>query len=348
MSELACYKTKKAINDLLINGTVGKSMSCTGGFGSRYTRFIFVKINTTKIAVYQSHTWESHPTFRYQEGEKIGDAPTAWITKDKIIFRFNLSSNRNRWTDLYTTKALLTIGEFESDGRKIIPIKIRWNISKSCFECNNGIFLPQKKMIFNWDGDLLNPTKANIKTTHNWLESLRIRRNSMAKRNRDEKKAVNAFKYCREEGLLDQWDATTALSFKNAQLRQQAIEEVGLERVIGHLPCEILDKDKIDNRPYELIQFTIPNTSFDSTREEDTWNKKNIMATYLKMTNPSTGEYHLEGIPLKSDSTWDYAPEPTVRCALAWRDGEVSGQNRFDSNGTTVNPWEYTEPEILT
>jgi len=337
-------KTKNSIIDLIDKGKIGQSISCRGGFGSSYYKFMFIKLTPKQVTVYKSSRWTSHPgpSRSYQDPNHkntYGDSPIAWITKDTITLEPN-HLNVDRWSGLWEISAFLTIGGFESHDPKIISVKVRWSINKNYFDCNNGKFLPQKKMIFNWDGDLINPTKANLKETHSWLDSLRIRRNNMAKRNREEKKAVAEFKYRREEGMLDDWDASKALTFKNAQLRQQAVEEVGLSRVIGHLQSKVLDKDTIGGRPYELVQFIIPNENFDPLMNENHWNRKELHSTYLKMTNPSTGEYHLEGISLEDDNSWDYAPEETVKCALAWRDGEVTRHNR--------DSWTYTEPEILT
>ena len=67
------------------------------------------------------------------------------------------------------------------------------------------------------------------------------------------------------------------------------------------------------------------------------------------MTNPSTGEYHLEGVPRKSDSSWDYIPEETVKGALAWRDGEAPERNRpFGSKGENTSEWKYIQPATIT
>jgi len=337
-------ETKNNIINLIDKGKLGQSISCRGGFGSSYYRFIFIKLKPKQLIVYRGAGWGSipKPSRSYQDPNHkntYGDSPLAFITKDTITINTNYDLT-NRWSGLWEVGSLLTIGEFDSYCTKMIPIRLRWGINKNYFDCNNGKFLPQKKMVFNWDGDFINANKANLKNTHDWLESLRIRKNNMAQRNRDEKKAVAEFKYRREEGMLDDWDASKALSFKNAQLRQQAIEEVGLNRVIGNLNSKVLDKDTIDGRPYELVQFTILNENFDSLRPENQWNKKELCLTYLKMTNPSTGEYHLEGIALKEDNNWDYAPEETVKCALAWRDGEVKRNPDKE--------WSYTKPEILT
>ena len=66
------------------------------------------------------------------------------------------------------------------------------------------------------------------------------------------------------------------------------------------------------------------------------------------MINQSTGEYHLEGVPRKSDNWNNHIPTETVRGALAWRDSE-GPIKRHDNNGNElISDWKYIEPSILT
>jgi len=77
----------------------------------------------------------------------------------------------------------------------------------------------------------------------------------------------------------------------------------------------------------------------------DTFGAKKCL--YLKMTNPSTGEYHLEGVARHSDNSWDCIPEETVKGALAWRDSENPTRRAF--NGEPKNEdWKYIKPVVLT
>ena len=66
------------------------------------------------------------------------------------------------------------------------------------------------------------------------------------------------------------------------------------------------------------------------------------------MTKPSTGEYHLEGVPRKSDSSWDHIPEETVKGALAWRDGEAPERNRPFDKKSDLSGWKYIQPATIT
>jgi len=66
------------------------------------------------------------------------------------------------------------------------------------------------------------------------------------------------------------------------------------------------------------------------------------------MTNPSTGEYHLEGVPRKTDSGHSNVPEETVKGALAWRDGEVDTRNRPFGTQKDTSEWKYIQPTTIT
>lgn len=95
------------------------------------------------------------------------------------------------------------------------------------------------------------------------------------------------------------------LSEKNAEARREIIRKIGIERVIGCFGAEIIDKW----HDYELLAFELQGMQ--------------IKPIYLKMLNPSTGVWHIEGVPPEIKSCKE---------ALAWRDGEA----------------EYIVPEQLT
>ena len=80
----------------------------------------------------------------------------------------------------------------------------------------------------------------------------------------------------------------------------------------------------INGNPYELVTVKIPFSQISVEEEE--------IGTYLRMVNPSTDEIHFEGVPnydrrmagsrdkRERDET---ILNPTVKSALAWRDGEI-------------------------
>ena len=90
-------------------------------------------------------------------------------------------------------------------------------------------------------------------------------------------------------------DPMLVLTESNVEIRREIIRKIGVERLVKKIGGTVVDRWE----EYELIEITIPNTEF----------KK---AHYLKMKNPSTGTYHIEGVP------------PTIKTiqeALSWRIG---------------------------
>jgi hypothetical protein len=79
----------------------------------------------------------------------------------------------------------------------------------------------------------------------------------------------------------------------NAEVRREIVRKIGIERICRDLGATTLDRQG----DYELLLVPL----------FDDW-----PTPYLKMLNPSTGTYHIEGVP----------PEcATVAEALEWRNG---------------------------
>jgi len=92
----------------------------------------------------------------------------------------------------------------------------------------------------------------------------------------------------------DDFDPGIMLQTKNAEVRQEIVSKIGIDRLITKLNGQLLNRWN----GYELIKLPIPDMQ--------------IVPVYLKMTNPSTGTIHIEGVP-------PYIT--TCREALAWRAG---------------------------
>lgn len=82
------------------------------------------------------------------------------------------------------------------------------------------------------------------------------------------------------------------LNEKNAERRHKMIEGYGLIQLIQAVGAETIEKDDT----YELLNFNINGT----------------FRPYLKMLNPSTGCWHIEGVHPSCD---------TIEKALVWRNG---------------------------
>lgn len=85
---------------------------------------------------------------------------------------------------------------------------------------------------------------------------------------------------------------------ENAQIRAKLISKVGVQRIVEEKNPKIIDKWQ----DYELIEIDLPvRTDF-------------IKARFLKMKNPSTDGYHIEGVPPEVNS---------CKQALSWRIGGI-------------------------
>lgn len=94
----------------------------------------------------------------------------------------------------------------------------------------------------------------------------------------------------------DRLDPELVLSEWNAEVRREIIRKIGMNRVMSEFKGRVIDAWN----GYELIKLNIP--------------KMKTIPVYLKMTNPSTGFIHFEGVP----------PEiAKCRDALSWRVGGV-------------------------
>jgi len=93
------------------------------------------------------------------------------------------------------------------------------------------------------------------------------------------------------ETPADRLDPRIIFTEENADVRREIVRKIGIDRVCAALVSEVLDS----TGAYELVNL---NLGDGRTRP------------YLKMLNPSTGTWHLEGVP--PDVT-------TVSAALRWR-----------------------------
>lgn len=98
----------------------------------------------------------------------------------------------------------------------------------------------------------------------------------------------------KKEYALTPWnelDPKLVIKETNAEVRRELVRKIGIERVVEKLGAEVVDKED----DYELLLLDIGDD-----------NKR----PYLKMINPSTGTYHIEGVPPGTE---------TVKAAIAWR-----------------------------
>jgi len=119
----------------------------------------------------------------------------------------------------------------------------------------------------------------------------------------------------------DKIDPHILLKEKNVEVRREIIKKIGIERVVETLAKRVVEKytHHYDNvsLEYELVDLDLGDIEplvNKIGRNPETGNMMAITThrPYLKMKNPSTGDWHVEGIPIQIH---------TVREALKWRNG---------------------------
>ena len=202
-----------------------------------------------------------------------------------------------------------------------------------------SIFFPGMKVTYG--GQPVQPyPKKRQQETQVVLEEIRERKNAMQRLYYHRKKSAERFEAAAEyTQLLPVYpDVTQQLvhvdvsklpmddvfKLQNVSQRKYLIDYYGMDAILAGLETEVLDKDVINGNPYELVTVKIPFSQISVEEEE--------IGTYLRMVNPSTDEIHFEGVP-NYDHELARSREkaereetiliPTVKAALAWRDGET-------------------------
>jgi hypothetical protein len=173
-------------------------------------------------------------------------------------------------------------------------------------------------MKFDWNGNLLSRvTKKVEKFTKSCYEEDREIRNRRARANYGNTRVVRLVRNAKKTGDWSKLKPMDTFFVQNVAARTELIEHFTMEKILEGIDHDVVDRDTIDGRKYELLRFDFPVVRNGKVVEETR------KATYLKMINPSTDETCVEGIPNNCESTWSREITTlTVSQALAWRDGE--------------------------
>lgn len=90
-------------------------------------------------------------------------------------------------------------------------------------------------------------------------------------------------------------DPREIYNFTDVDVRREIVRKIGVKRIVDKLFTEVELIDDNEDLTYELINVPLG---------------IDVFGVYLGMKNPSTGEWHYEGVPYGT---------PTVRDALMWR-----------------------------
>jgi len=335
----------KNIEDLMKNGKVDEALITRGGAKFTYHMYYFVKVRKNKINVYQGNTW--------QQGKYI-KTPIAKLTNEYIML-CPAAQKKHHWDALSNNNPIIPkkwsiwdIGGFLSLNLLYNGFT-RFSRGYDIMSVNGKEFMPfSNRMKFDWNGNLLSkiPKWAN-QEYNKYIDIDKSTRNTMARGRYHDKAAIK--RYEEAGNNLELVPITDVFKHRNSDRRAKLINHFGLEQVLHPYKQNVVDKATVNGLPYELVQITIP-------LQTDDWTGSTLvrhpdkLCTYLKMTNPSTGEYHLEGVATKEDQQWDCIADLTVKSALAWRDGENNVSRRWDTaeHDGGLSDYAYVEPTTLT
>ena len=318
MNSIRGPERKKKILDLLKDGKRSDMVIFYPGFGYRWTAYSFIKASSKTINVYcYDRSW-------YERNDhKI---PVANITKDyiKLIegeYYRNTDANKKKIGNYaYTLRGFLNLGMVNNVDLKFLRQGTLVNMNGTTV----ATYFPMK---FTWEGELIGriPKKAKDMAIHYTQEDRKIR-NRNARSNYQNTRVVRLMRLAESKNDWSKLKTSDIFCLTNVAKRTELLEHFGVETILATLDHEVVHKDEIDGRKYELLRFQLPRTGF--VWNEGTRSKvETVPATYLKMINPSTGESCIEGIPNNTQSTWrTEVTTATVQEALAWRDGDTIGK----------------------
>ncbi len=276
------------------------------------TSLLFVKISPSKVNCYEMSNWG------------LKDQPMASLYQSHFKLHY-WPYKQNRLVRNY----LSTVGKFSLNyvqGNDLVTFA---NGSKSVFF---------KGMKITYTGRPKRPyPKKRVQESKTALNELRERKNAFQRLYYHRKKAAERFeavavfeddnKLWRTPKYVDvsQLPMDDVFKLQNVSHRKYIIDYYGMDTILAGLESTVIDSATIRGNPYELIEVDIP---FSNWRDPEV----NQKGTYLRMVNPSTSEIHFEGVPnydkwlarsRDKDERDETILSPTVRAALAWRDGET-------------------------
>ena len=337
---------------LINDAKPGTFLKSRGGQRYTYDKFSFVKEKKNTVKVYTGHTWQ---TIRDRIKEHQTESVICTLTPKGVSFKLPKANpnKNNAWKHKHNNYTTWNMGSFLSLGL-LYGCYTRHSMGMTLVECNiNGkkaTVVPFGTMKFDWQGNLISEIpKRSTKSYDQWYQGVKNTRNKQSRARYAQAVAEREFRKYDKAGELDQYPIENVFKIQNAQLRSYAINAIGLEKVLAPYPVKIIDTETIEGQgKYELVDIQLPSLSVyqwgRQTNSEAKW------CLYLKMVNPSTGEYHLEGVPRKSDSQCSYIPEETVKGALAWRDGEdnTHQSNAWKNSENNNSNWKYIQPKTIT
>lgn len=306
---------RKDLLRLLEYEKVGSSLTYHGTHGFTWLSLSFVKMNKTKLYGY-SHT-------RYSWGTPETNHNLMIVTKDHVEFLKGhtgyerVAPMPGEHSNVF--RAFITLGFIDN-------IQVRTLRHCEMLKCNGEELATHYPMKLSWNGDRLSKISKEVRQrTKNTFAVDKNTSNAHARSNYQNTRVLRLLNEAQKTNDWSKLKTSDVFKLRNVAKRTALIEHFGMETILKDQDHEVIDKDQIDGREYELLRIQLPNMNQTINLESNAKDKNaKRPATYLRMINPSTGETCVEGVPNNRSNIWSKAiTMDTVKDALAWRDGDV-------------------------
>ena len=315
------YRERHAriVEDLLHYGKIGDCKVLYGTYQNHtsYYGFMFVKSTKSLVKIYSIYRGYIHSSsfdkavaeFR-KSNKEHGGGRIKWMPDYNLSPR--LQRNRHNGAIDYTFRAFISLGIVMHMGIKWMRGAELWK-----FQDTEIASIKEKGFSFGLNGKLISQIPKECKNLFEAAkEDQRQAKNRNARANYANTMTRAKVRDARVTGDYSKLVPQDVFKLRNVALRTELIDHYGQDKVLDSIDHDVIHKDEIDGRKYELLRFVLP---FQRFGQDDP-----TLATYLKMINPSTGETCIEGVPNNVEgSPWSTAIDMNhVKDALRWRDGD--------------------------
>ena len=326
------YRERHAriVEDLLHYGKIGDCKVLYGTYENHTSShgFMFVKSTKGLVKIYSIYRGYIHndsfdnsiAEFR-KSSKDNGGGVIKWMPA--FTYTHRLPRNRHNGGTDYTFRAFISLGI-------VMHMGIKWMRGAEIWEFQDTEIasIREKGFSFGLNGKLISRVPKQCKNLFEAAkEDQRQAKNRNARANYANTSTVAKVRNARATGDYSKLVPQDIFKLRNVALRTELLDHYGQDKVLDSIDHDVIHKDEIDGRKYELLRFSLP---FQRFGQDDP-----ALATYLKMINPSTGETCIEGVPNNvQGSPWSTAIDMNcVKDALKWRDGDVKS---------------YDVPQVLT
>ncbi len=307
------------VEDLLHFGKIGdcKVLYGTPDNHTSYYGFMFIKSTKSLVKIYGIYRGYIHSSsfdkavaeFRKSTREH-GGGKIKWMPD--YHFTPRLQRNRHNGAIDYTFRAFISLGI-------VMHMGIRWMRGAELwkFQDTEVASIREKGFSFGLNGKMISQVPRECKDLFKESkEAARQAKNRNARANYANTSTVAKVRNARVTGDYSKLVPQDVFKLRNVTTRTELLDHYGQDKVLDSIDHDVIHKDEIDGRKYELLRFSLPFQRFGL--DDPT------LATYLKMINPSTGETCIEGVPNNvQGSPWSTAIDMNcVKDALKWRDGD--------------------------